>query len=269
MCKFCDSKKEKDVLSYDNYDSMNICCGQYQGVNVIANLSIKGNMLTLRGGGSYRSRSDCYYENEGLDCDNEPSSDSPGNYIKIEYCPFCGKKLESTEFEKKKTKDEIEITKCKLKEAKDILSCKGLHVYFTFNAKGDLYEKASEMIWKDFDGDAKMVPLTLETILKEFGNLKAHIMYGKNDGDYWYGNDPSPAFNPKDGIKFSGSSYGEFYGTIYSLTEEQYYMLVDMGLVKRNEAKLQGVRNKQAKIQSNIDKFKKKLDTLNKELKKL
>ena len=268
MCKFCDSKKEKEVMSYDNYKSMNVYCGQYQGVNVVAALSMKGNMLSLKGSGSYRSRSDCYYENEGLDCDNEGASDSPGSYIKIEYCPFCGKKLESTEFDKKKTKDEIEFIKRELKEAQDVFSSNGLHVSFTFKAKGEkLYKRAKELMWKDFDGDCKINTITLDTILKEFGNLKAHIMYGKNDRDYYYGNEPSPAFNPKEGVKFSGSSFGEFYGTIYSITEEQYYMLVDMGLVKRNEAKLTGVKNKQAKIQNDIDKFKRKLESLNKELK--
>jgi hypothetical protein len=248
---------------------MNIYYGQYQGVSVNANLSMKGNMLMLSGNGSYRSHSDCYYEDQGLDCDNEDAESSSAEYIKIEYCPFCGKKLGSTDFEKKKTKDEIEFIKCKLKEAQSMLSLNGLHVSFSFKPKGEnMYNRAKELLWKDFDGDCKIVPITLETILKEFGNLKARILYGKNSENYYYGgNRTSPAFDPKEGIKFDGSSFGEFYGSIYSITEEQYYMLVDMGLVKRNDTKVQGVKNKQAKIQSNIDKFKKKLELLKKKLK--
>ena len=92
MCKFCDSKKEKNVLLYDNHNSMNIHYGQYQGVHVNASLTLKGNMLILNGSGNYRSRSDCYYEDQGLDCDGEFSKNASDEYIKIEYCPFCGKK---------------------------------------------------------------------------------------------------------------------------------------------------------------------------------
>ena len=262
MCKFCDSKKEKEVMSYDNYESMNIYCGQYQGVNVVANLSMKGNMLILNGSGSYRSRSDCYYENEGLDCDNEHSEDSNGNYIKIEYCPFCGKKLESNEFEIKKTKDEIDAVKYKLEAVKEKLSSITIKVDFSFKTNDEAsYDKAEKMLWKDFVIGAKIESIKIETILKEFGNLKAHVSY----------NDlcDCQEFAFDKGIKFRGSSRGEFYGYSYSITEEQYDTLVDMGLIKRNDIKLAGIRNKKAKVQEMVDKLNNKLISLQKKLKNL
>ena len=254
MCKFCESKKGKKVMSYDNHRSMNICCGQYQGVNVFATLSMKGNMLTLRGNGSYRSHSDCYYENEGLDCDNEYSEGSNGYYIKIKYCPFCGKKLESNEFEIKKTKDEIVAVKHKLEEAKENLSSITIKVNFSFKANDEAsYKKAKEML--------KIKPIKIETILKEFGNIKAHVSYNDLRN--------CQEFMPDKGIKFYGSSRGEFYGYVYSITEEQYDTLVDMGLVKRNAISVGGVKNKKAKIQEKVDKLNNKLISLEKKIKRI
>ena len=262
MCKFCDSKKGKEVMTYDNYGSMNIYCGQYQGVNVVANLLMKGNMLTLNGSGSYRSRSDCYYENEGLDCDNEHSEDSNGSYIKIEYCPFCGKKLESNVVEIKKTKDEIDAVKHKLEVMKKKLSSITIKVDFSFKANDEAsYKKAEKMLWEDFGIGAKIKSLTLETILKEFGNLKAHVSYTDLRD--------CQEFEFDKGIKFCGSSRGEFYGYVYSITEEQYDTLVDMGLIKRNDIKLASIRNKKAKVQEEVDKLNNKLISLQKKLKNL
>ena len=213
-------------MSYDNYKSMNICYGQYQGVNVVANLSMKGNMLTLNGSGSYRSRSDCYYENEGLDCFNEHSEGSNGNYIKIEYCPFCGKKLESNEFEIKKTKDEIDVVKHKLEAVKEKLQSITIKVDFSFKTNDEAsYKKAKEMLWEDFIIGVKIKPIKIKTILEEFVNLNAHVSY--NDLR------DCQEFAFDKGIKFCGSSGYKFYGPVYSVTEEQYDTLVDMGLIKR------------------------------------
>ena len=262
MCKFCDSKKEKEVMSYDNYESMDICYGQYQGVNVVANLSMKGNMLILNGSGSYRSRSDCYYENEGLDCDNENSEVSEGSYIRIKYCPFCGKKLESNEFEIKKTKDEIDAVKHKLEAAKEKLSSITIKVDFSFKTNDEAsYKKAEEMLWENLIICARMKPIKIETILKEFGNLKAHVSYDDLCD--------CQELEFDKGITFRGSSRGEFYGYTYSVTEEQYDTLVDMGLIKRNDIKLAGIRNKKAKVQEMVDKLNNKLISLQKKLKNL
>lgn len=42
----------------------------------------------LDANGSYHSKSDCYYEDEGIDIDNENAINSKAEYIKIKYCPF-------------------------------------------------------------------------------------------------------------------------------------------------------------------------------------
>ena len=70
MCKYCNSGKEHLIVSYNNTDAMNLSFGQYQGVNVCGSLTMKGDMLMLSGSGSYRSHSDCYYEDNGVECDS-------------------------------------------------------------------------------------------------------------------------------------------------------------------------------------------------------
>ena len=62
MCKFCDKNKENSLVSYDNKKNMDISFGQYQGVNVYGTVYMKGNMLSITCGGSYRSAFDCSYE---------------------------------------------------------------------------------------------------------------------------------------------------------------------------------------------------------------
>ena len=71
MCKFCESNRLKSISNYDNIDSMNISYGQRQGVSIFADLSMMGNLMVLDGDGSYRSQSDCYYEDWGLEIDNK------------------------------------------------------------------------------------------------------------------------------------------------------------------------------------------------------
>ena len=100
MCEFCESEKPVEVGYYSNSDSLDIAYGQYKGVHVYAELEIKKDMLLLSGRGNYRSASDCYYESEGLECDGEYSHNSKAKPIKIQYCPFCGRKIDSVEYEK-------------------------------------------------------------------------------------------------------------------------------------------------------------------------
>lgn len=61
----------------------------------------------LDANGSYHSKSDCYYEDEGIDIDNENAINSKAEYIKIKYCPFCGKEIKSVLYGKTKANDEI------------------------------------------------------------------------------------------------------------------------------------------------------------------
>lgn len=93
MCKYCESKKPIQLATYNNRDVMDISYGQYQGVNVNASISMHGNMIMLNGRGSYRSKSDCYYEDCGLDCDNQNSRDNDPEIFQINFCPFCGRNL--------------------------------------------------------------------------------------------------------------------------------------------------------------------------------
>lgn len=267
MCKFCSPKGGKDLMFYDNRDSMNISYGQYQGVNVMASLLMKGNMLVLSGTGSYRSESDCYYEDEGLDCDSEGSTNSNSVYLKIAYCPFCGKKIESYEFENRSINDKIVVLEDKLEDKKAKLARIGLHARFSFVARDeDLYKKARDMVWEKFKGDCKLIPLKLETILKEIGNLKVQILYGLTNDSY-YRSYSCPAFDPEEGVKFDGANFGEFHGRLYSITEEQYHMLADMGLIKENLTKLDSMRTKGIKYQREIDETIKKIAELKKNLK--
>jgi hypothetical protein len=167
------------------------------------------------------------------------------------YCP-----------KEKKTKDEIDIVKYKLESAKEKFSSVTIKVDFSFKTNDEAsYKKAEGMLWDDFIIGAKIKSLTLETILKEFGNLKAHVSYDDLHDCQEF------AFD--EGIKFRGSSRGKFYGYSYSITEEQYDTLVDMGLIKRNDIKLAGIRNKKAKVQEMVDKLNNKLISLQKKLKNL
>lgn len=100
MCEFCESNEIRTIGSYSNHDSMDIYFDQYKGVSVYSYLEMKKDMLLLSGSGNYRSGHDCYYESEGLDCDGENSKNSKPKLIKIQYCPFCGRKLDSIEYEK-------------------------------------------------------------------------------------------------------------------------------------------------------------------------
>lgn len=263
MCKFCDSNKEKDILSYNNHDSMNVYYGQYQGVSIYADLSMKGNMLILNASGSYRSRSDCYYEDEGIDCDGEHSNDSQGKYVKIKFCPFCGKKLDSTEFEKKDTEDTIKSLEKKLKKAQTQLEQLGLHVAFTLITKEEeAYKKAYEMIWES------KLNLTLET-MKNLGEVKVSLEFGNNEPRFY----EYPPFDAKVGASFSQSSYdsgkGKFYGIYYCITEKQYDMLVNMGFISKNNKKLKEMKEKQANLQEDIKNMENKLEKLKNKLKKL
>ena len=58
MCKFCKDNKLKNLLSYNNIESMPKCMGEHKGVSVFSNMYMQGNMLLIDGDGSYRSESD-------------------------------------------------------------------------------------------------------------------------------------------------------------------------------------------------------------------
>lgn len=106
MCKFCDSGK-KELMYFDNRDSMRTSFGQYMGVSVDAYVYLEGNMLSLNSYGNYRSDGDCYYETQGIDSDGEDSSKHEASIVKLTYCPFCGKKLAEGVYEAEDAKRHI------------------------------------------------------------------------------------------------------------------------------------------------------------------
>ena len=82
-------------MSYDNADSRPTSFGQYSGVGVTADLKMNGNCLSLEVWGRYRSQSSCYYDSEGLDIDDDATSDDVDpKTLKINFCPFCGRNLQ-------------------------------------------------------------------------------------------------------------------------------------------------------------------------------
>ena len=252
-------------MSYDNHDSMRISYGQYQGVSVRSSLSLKGNMLVLKAGGSYRSESDCYYEDEGLDCDNEHSNDSKPSYKKIKFCPFCGKELNSTAFEVEKTKEEIEETENKIEKIKHNIDCAILSVGFKLVAKDTEASVEFNRIFFDSHRHTnERVYMPLNELTK-YGTLTGVTCYGE-DPRYSYGKKYMSQYDPKKGITFT-SCYGKEKGSsCVWVTEEQLNELVELGFCKLNPLRLAGFRKKQENLANELVKLQEKLSTLNKHL---
>lgn len=277
MCKYCDSLKEKSLVSYDNDKSMNVSYGQYQGVNVYGTIYMKGNMLSIGCGGSYRSLSDCYYDDEGLDIDNEYSSNSEPNYIRISYCPFCGKKLEDHTYEKQKANDDIKKLKEKLKwleqDYRDnnlIVSCdlycnkRILHnVQVGPNSWGD----REEIDYIKYDNNN---PLTLKQISEMFPKVTLNIYYGCQQKSWnKYIRQESPSLTLDTKIKSLDYCYGTYYSDIYKLSDEMYFKLIELGYIEHNEEKYNKLKKRQKEIFDNITQIKKNIKKLNQYLKTL
>lgn len=277
MCKYCDSLKEKSLVSYDNRDNMRISFGQHQGVNVYGDVYMKGNMLSINCGGSYRSNSDCYYEDEGIDCDNEYSSDSEPNYIHIKYCPFCGKKLEDHTYETQKTKDDIKKLENKLKwleqDLRDyslIITChwycnkRVLHNVEVWPGK---FRDRTEYDYIKYDDDN---PLNIKEISEIFPKVSINIYYGCPQKDWnkcIRANLPEFTLNTK--IKYRSYYNGEYYSGDYQITDEIYFKLVELGYIKHNEKKYNELKKRQKKIFDNIIQTKKNIMKLKRYLKTL
>ena len=103
-------------------------------------------MLMLDGDGSYHSKSDCYYEDEGIDIDNKNVLNSKAEYIKIKYCTFCSKEIKSVFYEKTKTNDEIAKLKNKLKEFKIELDYSTMFINFEWKLKKELQKKLTKCL---------------------------------------------------------------------------------------------------------------------------
>lgn len=277
MCKFCDSLKEKSLVSYDNSKNMNISYGQHQGVNVYGIVYMKGNMLSIGCGGSYRSRSDCYYEDEGLDCDNENANDSNNSYIHIQYCPFCGRKLEDHTYEKQKANDDIKELKEKLKWLEQDLRDYSLVVVCDWFCNkrilhnveiwpGELGDR-TEYDYIEYKNDS---PLTLNQISKKFPKISLKVYYGcpqKEWNKYIRAKLPSFTFNTK--IKTNWYGAGTYSSCDYALTDEMYFKLVELGYINHNKEKYDDLKKEQEIIMKDIINVKKNIKKLEHYLKTL
>ena len=285
MCDFCENLREKTLLDYDNRDSMRISYGQYSGVNVYADLHMKGNMLILRAGGSYRSQSDCYYDAEGLDIDNENAHRSNASYMQIKYCPFCGNKIKSVLFEKEKTKDDISELKRKLEKLKNDLDYSNIFIEFSWKLKERTSEEIEEMVKEEkmksvvngfkfyevgFRESIKYYeyqdyyknPLTIKEIKEQFGNLKCSIKYGLNDREDRYYELPDK-FTLNTKVKSGSFFRPTYYGGTYILTDSMYEKLIELGYIERNDKKYDSLKKKQEKIKKEIKKIEDKVKELN------
>ena len=277
MCKFCDSLKEKSLLSYDNYKSMNISYGQYQGVNVYGHIYMKGNMLSIGCGGSYRSKFDCYYEDEGLDCDSENAHNSDNKYIQIKYCPFCGRKLEDHTYEKQKAKDDINELKEKLKWFEQDLRDLSISVYCTWECnkkvlhniqtKYNSSHDKTEYNYIEYDNDN---PLTINQIKEKYSKIKFDIQYGclqNNWNKHIYAETSTLNLNTKIHCKWSGC--GQWHSINYKLTDDMYFKFVKLGYIKHNEDKYNTLKKNQQNVWDKIINTKKEIKKLEHYLKSL
>lgn len=122
MCKYCDKIETTTLCHYDN----GVGCGSKCGIGVSAWIQMKGNTLRVSGAGRRWTEADDYYESWGLEVDGEAAPRSQDEIVKINYCPFCGKKITDDTFEKETAKKEIPLIEKKLKslnELKDFYCC--------------------------------------------------------------------------------------------------------------------------------------------------
>ena len=286
MCKFCDNISKINLMHYDNHASMGISYGQYCGVNVQSNLYINGNMLMLDANGSYRSKSDCYYEDEGIDIDNENALNSKAEYIKIKYCPFCGKEIKSVLYEKTKTNDEIVKLKNKLKELKNELDYSTMFINFEWKLKKRTPEEINKILeehkkevetnggkftnekyyleriqYYDYTEKYYDNPLTLKELTEKFADIKGDIIYGDIREYGIYGRLPDK-FTLDTKIHSSSYSHPTYYACTYILTDKMYEKLAELGYIKKNDSKYNAMVKKREKIKEEIKKTKDKLNKL-------
>jgi len=270
MCKFCNSLKEKTIVSYDNRASMNISYGQRQGVNVYGDVYIKGNMLSIKCSGSYRSSSDCYYESWDIDCDDEYSSDSEPNYIQIQYCPFCGCKLKDHTYEIQKANDDIKNLKYDLKWLEQDLRDYSIIVNCIWECNKRIlhnvevwpghYGDRTEYDYIEYDNDN---PLTINQIKKKYPKINFNISYGKPQNDwnkYIYAELPILDLTTK--IRCNWSGRGQWHAISYKLTDEMYFEFVKLGYIKHNEKKYNELKKNQENILNKITNTKEEIKRL-------
>lgn len=252
MCQYCNNDKDHQLMHYDNRSSMNVYYGQYQGVMVASSLVMKGNMLMMSAGGNYRSRSDCYYEDMGIDCDGQGANRGKAACIKIKYCPFCGKELNSKAFENKSVLDKIDKAKEELNALKRQLEKTTVYAIFRFPVDKRKVNKLNEII-------GKQIPMGLEELYSFFGAVKVDVKF------------IAQTFTPRQivgGKLVLSTGYAEYASTYpYALTDEQYMRLEELGYLKVDIDKLSKLRMKRIHLNTKILQLYSKIDSLKKKLK--
>lgn len=265
MCKCCESQASI-LMTFDNRRSMDVYCDQYQGVNVCAQLGMVGNMLELNGGGSYRSKSDCYYESEGLEIDNKYSKRARSSYLKIQYCPFCGKKLNSTVYEKTIATEQIELLQKELEKTKEDLKYYHLTMsivweYPNRKPKCDYWHIMQEgkEHWMDDEN------FTIEELVQKGAKISFEILYEAEKG---WDNPDEALLNFEDKIECNLVHYGQLESRWYIVTEETLDKLQKMKLLPRIERKKIAKLNKDKEnLLQKAKTIEDTIDKLNEELK--
>lgn len=253
MCKFCENKKPVDILKYDNLGSMSVSYGQYKGVSVFGELIMNGNMLALSGHGGYRSASDCYYEDWGLDCDGERAYMSSPSYINIKYCPFCGRELDKGVYEVQVAKDRINVLEEEIDHLERDLEYEICMVYFTWEPKDGNYEEYRH-------------ESTLSEIVERFTNVKAKVKFGvPNDDRGYYGViEKYPVLDESTKIHCGSYWRPTYYSSQYNINKTFFNKLVEYGLVDPSKKE-----NGFAKLKKNVDGIKGKINKKKTEIKEL
>lgn len=250
MCEFCEGES-KVLLAYSNADSMKVIYGQYCGVKVFSRLEMCGNKMTLSGGGSYRSGSDCYYEAEGLDTEDEVATLGDESYIRISYCPFCGREIKSKEYEISSVKEEIRVLTSELADLR--VAYEEMRTYFYVWWK-------KEHVGADEDYDEN--PLTLDELMGGYDG-RCYIEYG---GEYQLYRKDRPVYHYGDKILCSCYSRPKYMSQVYFVGEDEIRKMVELGYLKEQGKKLESFNRKRDKMGEKIGKKEVLLEKLKRKL---
>lgn len=260
MCKYCNDNKLKNLLSYDNIESMSTCMGQHKGVNVYSNMYMQGNMLLIDGGGSYKSESDIFYESQGIELDSEISAKDEMSYIKIEFCPFCGRKLDSKDYEIRKAADDQNKLKCEMEWLK--LDMKDAQLYAQITWKD---EKGSEHLFnKHGEYGAYSNNMSISEIKKnKFRCLKGRIIYGVKRNSF-HGN--IKEWCPDTFIECHRYACGTFFSDWYIIPIEHLDDFCRLTKTVREDNELNKLLETKKEIEVKMSKLNKKIIALNKHI---
>ena len=267
MCKFCEDKNGCNILWYSNRSSMNVYCGQYQGVGANASLNMIGNMLELHANGSYRSQSDCYYESEGLEIDDKYSANAKPSYMKISYCPFCGRKLESKIFEKTILQDQIQELEVELQSRKEKLNKLHICIRFDWNYPGKkitIYDLS--YCDERYKNGMKEQSVPINTLLERGAKVSCEMHCGNIHPGF--GAERKEEFDFEKEVECTYCWWNKYETDWYYTNEKTLNKLQKLGLINRISRKdIKEMNAKREEIIKEITAFENKINELNEKLK--